>query len=763
MPPRNSRTITQFKGMVSSDSVANVLPNAAIECQNVVGDGGGWLQQLFQPTLLIDWSQPAQAATALAQVLALGYIPVPSANPRLLIQQGLNLLFSDYPYSSASVYTNGSLAGIISRMDFIISNGISYFSNGQDSGYALPPAPTTPLPTSSTRFQWGIQPPISAPSLIRGTCYVNGQVTIQRAGGILTITTVNPHGAVVGFPFLVDNDPLALWNINGTGMSGLYNATTVPSATVLTIAQPGLPDQGPFVRASFTSGLTATTGYQFSVSYGSSPVAHFSSVSPKSIATGPLTSQSPIILLPPSSDPQVDTSSLFRNLDGGGDWYLTNDSSNTTPGTGTVTALTSGPYAGYYLFISTTLDATLVTSGVSAPYDNGVAPTGKYLAVWLDRVMMCGISSDPTAVRYTGYDSLPIGRPQMSWCQFNNIRLGQGEAEPMGMGLLRYGGMVFFANNGLMYIYRGSLNDVTVSAPSSLSFYAEQLPYKIGLYSHFTLQSTPAGLVWLDDGFNLRVYENSGFYPPRPISSSLAGIFRRITPGSQDRVESIYINYLQRDWYILSVPLDGSTTNNCTVIVDLNPDPNRNTGAWPTTYAASGMVWIVYRDGTRHLLSTLTQLPVVPAIPSPTGYLAEIPLIANIQQGIYDDRHSLTSGVTPAPLMPDSFWRSGYFGVHDDQGIDVFSMYKLFRYTRTTGSYSTSPYITGFLVDAESSTFDRPQVQPLEMYDDFGGLNAKARAVSLLLSFPDPDASNSPQLPSTITSLALAWNITGVR
>lgn len=739
---RSSHTIFRFKGVNYTDSVPNVPFDSALDSLNVYGDSGGYLTQFQQPTII--WTPTGGVNLAVA--ISLGLLPTTNSHPRLLIQQGNTLLGSDYPYTSPFIYAHPTLAGIVARLDHALCNGIDFFSNGQDSGYAIPSSPSNAY---KTRYLWGISPS-STPTLITAsTAWIPGSVSITIATGVATLTFASAHGAALGGPVYVDSDPSAPWPVQS---QGLFPAASIVSGTVLTYAVPLSTPAGTYTRASYPSGITATTGWQYGACWGSSDVAHFSSLSPYGSPTGPVTAQSPTILLPPSPDWQVNEAALFRNQDGvvvgGGLWLLINN--------GVQATIQSGPFAGYTVWCDTTSDLSLSTSGQTAPYDNGIAPQGKYLAVWLDRVLMCGIAGDETGVRFTGYDTINFGRPQMSWPQYNEIKLGQGQAIPNGMGLLRYGGMVFFGTNGFMYIYRGTLNDISLSAPVSLSFYAEQMPYNIGLYSHFSIQSTGAGLVWLDDGFNLRVMDNTGFYPPKAIAPNLAGLFARMTPGSQDKVVSSHFDYLQRDWYTISFPIDGSLTNNMTVVVDVGADPAKNTGAWPVQHSINDAKWVQYPDGTGHLLALVPQLTTSNAgNPPPTaGYLVEVPIESPISQGVGNPGAIALS--PPNPPMPGGYWRGGYFGIRDEQGEDEFSMVKMFRYCRLNGSTEGGLAVMAFMVNGEEWTWDNPAQFAFDMDGDVGGLNVKARALSPLILFPS-DAL------ATVTSFMMAWNETGER
>lgn len=737
--PRNQHTITQFKGIDTASSVANIPPTNALDCLNCYGDYGGWLTQFQQPSILTDFSSPGQPNVAPS--LSMGVLPTPLLNPRLIFQQGTTLYYTDFPFSASTPYLHGVLDGLARRIDFALCNGILFGSNSQDTAYfvSAPSTPTTSL-SSKTRFIWGILPPPAPTLVLASTSWIPGSITVQRVAGVTTVTFSAAHGSAPTQPVYVDSDPSAPWDATFTG---LFPIATTPTPDSVTFAQPTLPDAGPYTRATYPSGITATTGWQYGASWGASIVAHFGSLSAYGLSTGPVTAQSPTILVAPSPDWQVDQSALFRNQDGGGDWFLVTTSKT----------ILTGPYTGYSVYSDTLTDEGLAVSGQTAPYDNGVAPLAKYLAVWLDRVLACGISGDPTTVRYTGYDTINFGRPQMSWCQFNSIKLGQGQATPNGMGLLRYGGMVFFATNGLMYIYRGTLNDISVSAPVPLAFYAEQLPYAIGLYSHYSIQPTPVGLVWLDDGMDLKVLDNTGFYPPKPVAPGLAGTFKRMTPGTQDQISSVYINYLQRDWYVISICVDGSITPNLSIVVDLTADAAHATGSWPVQHSITDMAWVTYADQSSHLLALQSQLTQSTPVPAQAGYLSEIPLIEpNVVQGIING-NSLS---LPNPPMPGAYYRGGYFGIRDEQGEDEYSLVKMFRFTRLSGSIPDGFRLQASVVDGDTQTFDNPGVFDMKADGNLFGLNQKGRALSPTILFPS-DAQ------AVVTTLMQAWRVTGER
>src|SRR6185369_7851696 len=120
---RNTHTISRFKGVNFLDSTANVAYNEALDALNVYGDAGGYITQFQIPTILLDWSLEANSATNYAASLSLGSLPTPNTTPRLLLQQGNEVLYADSPYSTAALLAHPVLAGISARLDYALCNG----------------------------------------------------------------------------------------------------------------------------------------------------------------------------------------------------------------------------------------------------------------------------------------------------------------------------------------------------------------------------------------------------------------------------------------------------------------------------------------------------------------------------------------------------------------------------------------------------------------------------------------------------------------
>lgn len=715
MAQRDSHTISRFHGLNAIDSVMNVKPYEALAALNVMGTPSGDLWVMRDTTIVIDFPD-GLAPLNLARILSLGLLDDQEGGhiPRLVVQQGDSLFYSDSPgYTDTAACTGKVLAGAASRLSYAQSASVLYFSNRLSTGKLLPGDPSV--------YNWGIAQPLAPPLLISATTTMLGVTAIQRTAGVVTVTFGTPATGFVGDPVYVDSDASATWP---PSFAGLFKATSIPGATV-TYAQPGLPDAGPFARAVFAPGITAATGYLYRFSSGFTKTAHWSTASQVSVLSGPLAQQSPALLLPIQPDPQVDQFSVFRNLDDGGDWYLEGVTPAQAPGTA---------FPGYGVYVDTTSDDVLESSGQTPPYDNGVAPAARYLATTLDRVLACGIDGDLSSVAYSGYDSINYGRPQESWPTFNRLKIGEGQEIPNGIGITRYGAVLFTQSSNL-YIVRGTLSDVTVNAPTPPSFIVQDLPFRIGLYSHFTLQPTSSGLIFLDDALRLMLFD--GYYEPQPVASILSSVLSRITPGFQDVLASVYLKLEDRQWYILSIPVDGSTQNNLTVVVDRTPDQDRNTGVWVTTLSLDDMVLVLNRDGSRTLLSAESQRSSG-AYAMAAGWVTSFPFVFSATDA-------------PDTLLANPSWRSGYFGIKDEDGLDEFSFIKLFRYVQTTTGLSPVA-CNVYLVDRDQYDFDNPLVLPVDLTEPRGGVNWKSRACSVELIFP-------PGSAAPIHALTLAWNM----
>lgn len=711
---RDSHTLTRFSGVNTIDSPANVKPHYALAANNVLGGASGDLWQARIPRLILDLG-PSDSG----RITSLGLLDATATSglpPRLVVQQSRSLSYADSPdYAALTSYTGtDAYPAVPGRLDYAQVNSVLYFSSGAMSGKVLPGEAFTRA--------WGI-PQSPAPALIASTTFL-GSVTIQRAAGVTTVTFANPHLSFVTSPVYVDVDPTLTWD---PSFAGLFPIASTPGPNVATYAQPGLPDAGPFTRAVYPSGLTAPTGYQYRGVWGDGSGGWGTASEPGPI-TGPLTQQSPVLLSPLPPDPLYVEYALFRNLDDGGDWFLV-DTYPVQP--------VGAPFAGRAVMLDTTTDDSLANSGQTPPYDNGISPNARFLCPHLDRILATGIPGDPKAVRYTGFDSINFGRAQDTWPRYNRLTVGEGQVTPNGLGITRYG-PVIFGDNKSMFIVRGSLQDITTSAVTSLSFRVDELPFQVGSYSHFAIQSTSLGIVFLADDFNLQVFD--GYNAPMVIAPVLKSVLSRITPGSMDVIASEYLSYLDREWYILSIPVDGALLPNLTIVLDISSDNVRSSGAWVCDYSIDFIKSVLNSDKTRHLILAQSQPDPVQAIGADSaGVLSE-----------------LTTQFAPGqPTMPRAHWRSGYIGIADEDGVDEWAYYKVFRFQRfmTAAQFNLDAY----LVDGADYTFESPLYKRFAELDSIFSINEKCRALSIDILFPDA-GSGDP-----ISGVTFNWNFAGKR
>lgn len=714
---RDSHTLTRFNGINKIDSPMNVHPKNALECLNVIGDPSGNLWAMRAPVNLIDFTSAGLADLSLSRILSIGLLDDQKGEnpPRLIIQQGGQLMVSDAPdFSNTALCVGYQLPNAPARLGYTQNNSVAYFSNGSAGGKLLPGDPTV--------YRWGIAAPLTPPKQVLSTTFLP-VVSMQRAAGVTTIDfgVVLTGSVFMGDPVYVDKDS-GIWD---NSFAGPFQIDALPTPTSVSYANPG-PDSGPFVRAIYPQGLTAATGYMYRQDYGFTKTGHWSTASFTTPVIGPLVQQSPVIMTTPSPDSQVDQAALFRNLDDGGEWLLV----DTQP------VLTDGPFAGSAFFLDTTTDDVLEEAQQSPPYDNGVSPNGKYVASNVDRVLMCGVPGDLGSLYYSGYDSINFGRPQESWPQFNRLAVGEGQAIPNAIGFTRYGAVIF-TNNKDMFIVRGTLSDVTVSAVQTPSFRMDQLPFQIGNFSHYSTVSTKSGVVFLSDAFQLMLFD--GYYEPQAVAPLIANVLARITPGTQDVCTSAYVEDETHQWYVLSVAVDGSLVANLTIIVDINQDQERNTGAWVSDLSVDDMVTLLNRDGSRQLLLAQSQ-----------GYSADVPQAA----GWVSRLPIVYSETDTEDLLPNPSWRSGYIGIKDEDGIDEWEYIKTFRLSQLTCG---SPLIQNrYLVDRENYTFANPDFAKIEVMNGYGAINMKGRAVSIELVFP-------PGTRSAVSALTVSWNFRGKR
>jgi hypothetical protein len=374
------------------------------------------------------------------------------------------------------------------------------------------------------------------------------------------------------------------------------------------------------------------------------------------------------------------------------------------------------------VFQDTASDGDLDVSRV-APLINNPPPNAKYLAKYQGRTILMNLEDDEMGAVYSGYEAILEGRPEESFPVNNRFHFALG-ADALRGGGPTANGFVFFGRSNrdktdCMYIVRGQLQDVTVDAPVQFSTFLQPLPWAIGCFSAYTIAATPQGLVWLASDKTIQIYD--GEKPPQPLSSNISPLLRLITPGTEANCRATFFNWLEREWYVLTVAINGNQSANQIIIVDLDPNPNTNAGIFRSDISADEVGVIENSSGQSQLIIAAQGILKQFLVNSDTWYGYSDPVTTNSDQ--------------TATL--NAYWRSGPFG-YDDPGL-----VKMHRWA----TVATNPNQAGFFVQprliGEDNNFQFPELLPMEELDTDGRfpVNAKGRAIQYEVQFPRLDRS----------------------
>jgi len=274
-----------------------------------------------------------------------------------------------------------------------------------------------------------------------------------------------------------------------------------------------------------------------------------------------------------------------------------------------------------------------------------------------------------------------------------------------------------FSNTDKMYMLRGQLEDITDTAPVQFTQYLEELPWKLGCFSHATVQATPYGLVWLAGDKTVQLFD--GHSQPQDISGPVYPILRGITQGAEAACTSGYFNWLERDWYVLLVPYQGALTPNRMIIWGLDKDTS-TVDIFLSTIPADGIGVVTSSQLQRRLII------------GRTGQLFNLPVSSDTVGGIAD----LTLIPATAGQL-QAYWRSGYFGNDSPQRMEMFRWLRLI-----TDQDPQSFKATLRLVDDDKFPVSAPNIVPqAKLKSSRLSINQRAKRCSVEINFPVQDVS----------------------
>lgn len=568
-----------------------------------------------------------------------------------------------------------------------------------------------------------VGPNVAGPVIANATApAVSSVFSVAAAGAVRVagLTTITAAAAPIYFSGNLIPPNVTVAAVTDASFDGTFPIINYNSAAgTLTYSQPGLPDSVSGT-GTFSFGITEATGRQWAYAYMSLVTGTISNISPPLIGQ-PLTNQIPV-LYPTLSidprlgtiDPQIDAIVWFATLDGGGDFFQVGSP---------VPLYSQAAYGGSVnifavnAFFDTYADSILNTS-VQGPLLNGIPPVGKYLAVGQSRVFVFNLQGAEADIAYSGYEQIlyPGTQPTEAFPPNNRLHLSIGAESIAGGGIIQ-AGIVAFSNTKRMYMLRGQVEDISVSAPVQFSAFLEELPWNIGTLCHQSIQATPYGLIFWASDKTVQFFD--GRNKPQDVSSVAYPLLRAATPGLESQAWSGYFNWLERDWYVLSFSANGSASNNTTIIWSLQSDANGNSiDIFPTSIQCDSIQTLTTPLGQRIL-----------AI-GQGGAIKNLPVSQDTNGGISD-----LSIIPDTNGVLNAFWQSGYFGNDTPQRSKMYRRGKLIT---DQGGFK----ITKRLVDDIERTIINPEVIGPDLVNGSQfRVNRRGTRCSIEIGFPSEDVS----------------------
>lgn len=542
-------------------------------------------------------------------------------------------------------------------------------------------------------------------------------INIIRNAGVTSLL-VGPIGSPSYFQ-IMPGESLTVTGLTGAAANG--NGTyplAISSPPSYNYNQPGLPDI-PFPGISFAIGAgpqisggytNVVAGRTWRYAYANSITGH---VGPGSLPSFPLpggglgSNLRAFLTAPGTLDPQIDTIWWFGPRDGGGD-YGKLIIAPIAPG-GAVNVLSDG-------IIDKSIDLTQ-----QAPLLNFAPPIGSKFGKFQGRLFLAGINGAPQDIAYSGYEQVLVGRPEESWLPNNRLRLAIGADDIRGFGVIMPG-VVAFSHSNQMFMFQGQVEDITTTLPVNFSAQMQELPWETGCTSHAAIQPTPYGIVWVGSDLTVKIW-NGIFYGtiigPRDLSVNIYPLMHRITPGTYGSIQSAFFNWVERDWFVINVCLDGSQVPNYLIFFSLSQEDSDNLGVFIANTRADSLGVREGVDGQRHLII------------SSGGIIYELKAASTQTNGINQTITSTTGYL-------NAYWESGYLGSDSPQTV------KMFRYGHLITDQGGFNLITK-LVDDGNYTLVHPLAKALRLLAQKFTVNRNARRSNLTIIFPSQDIDAAVQ------------------
>lgn len=194
-------------------------------------------------------------------------------------------------------------------------------------------------------------------------------------------------------------------------------------------------------------------------------------------------------------------------------------------------------------------------------------PVGQFIKEYQGVLIVYGVPGAPATFFYSNQTLTSIGLQQESFAPLNQVTLPIQNASINGTAEFP-GALIIWSDKQDMFRLTGLLTDNTSATATQQGAQIAALPYNLGCASPFAVALTPLGAIWLTS--NAEVWLFTDQYAPRNIGRPIEGILNTISNAQLKNSRAAYYHNFNRNWFVLSISTNGSTSNNATMILDLD-------------------------------------------------------------------------------------------------------------------------------------------------------------------------------------------------